>query len=36
MSSMVSRIAIARRTAVLLALPLLGVPAAFLASDQTA
>lgn len=36
MSSMVSRIAIARRTAVLLALPLLGVPAACLASDQTA
>nr|WP_273303552.1 lytic transglycosylase domain-containing protein [Sphingomonas ursincola] len=36
MSSMVSRIAIARRTAVLLALPLLGVPTACLASDQTA
>jgi soluble lytic murein transglycosylase len=34
MSSMVSRIAIARRTAALLALPLLGVPAACLASDQ--
>lgn len=36
MSSMVSRIAIARSTAALLALPLLGVPAACLASDQQA
>ncbi|WAC24813.1 transglycosylase SLT domain-containing protein [Blastomonas sp. SL216] len=36
MSSMVSRIAIARSTAALLALPLLGVPAACLASDQSA
>lgn len=36
MSSMVSRIAIARSTAALIALPLLGVPAACLASDQSA
>lgn len=36
MSSMVSRIAIARSTVAFLALPLLGVPAACLASDQSA
>lgn len=36
MSSMVSRIAIARSTAALFTLPLLGIPAACLASDQPA
>jgi soluble lytic murein transglycosylase len=36
MSSMVSRIAIARSTAALIALPLLGIPAACLASEQSA